>query len=162
MKGVQFEPPTANRPANATARFDTATLTTTGSPLKVGFPTWVNGISSWIAKSLDSLKVPQLSGLTSGELLGWSYVATSVDAETQTRSSSETSYLREALAETLNLQIYKTTVAKQVLFDGSKRATGVRVDSGGYEYEISAKQEVIVSAGAVSARLRISSHRSKC
>lgn len=95
-------------------------------------------------------------GLTSGDLLGWSYVTTTVDSQTQTRSSSETSYLREALAETMNLEVYKTTVAKQVLFDSTKRATGVRVDSGGYEYEISAKEEVIVSAGAVSLNLRVS------
>ena len=51
------------------------------------------------------------------------------------RNSAETSYLREALAETTNLQIYKSTTAKEILFDGSKRATGIRVNSGGFEYQ---------------------------
>ena len=115
----------------------------------MGYPSWVNGISSWIARSLVSLNVTELSGLTSGNLLGWSYVAETLDAQTQTRSSAETSYLREALAETTNLQIYKSTTAKAILFDGSKRATGIRVNSGGFEYQINATKEVIVCAGAV-------------
>ena len=115
----------------------------------MGYPSWVNGISSWVAQSLVYLNITELPGLTSGNLLGWSYVAETLDTQTQTRSSSETSYLREALAETTNLQIYKTTTAKEILFDASKRATGLRVNSGGFEYEINASKEVIVSAGAV-------------
>ena len=117
--------------------------------MKVGYPSWVNGISSWIADSLLSLNITELPGFTSGKLLGWSYVAETIDSQTQTRSSAETSYLREALAETTNLQIYKTTTAKQILFNASNHATGLRVDSGGFEYQISANKEVIVSAGAV-------------
>ena len=109
----------------------------------------MNGISSWIAKSLVSLNITELPGFTSGKLLGWSYVTETIDSQTQTRSSAETAYLREALTETTNLQIYKATTAKQILFNASKHATGLRVDSGGFEYQISANQEVIVSTGAV-------------
>ncbi len=148
-KGVQFSPPSPDRPTNATVKYDPDTLTTKGGPLKVGYPSWVNGISSWIARSLVSLNITELSGLTSGDLLGWSYVAETLDSQMQTRSSSETSYLREGLLETTNLQLYKTTTAKEILFDPSKRATGVRVSSGGFEYQINASKEVIVSAGTV-------------
>lgn len=109
----------------------------------------MNGISSWIAQSLVSLNITEIPGFTSGKLLGWSYIAETIDSETQTRSSAETSYLREALAGTTNLQIYKTTTAKQILFNASKHATGLRVDTGGFEYQISANKEVIVSAGVV-------------
>ena len=150
LKSVQFYPPGRDRPPNASARYDPATLRSTGSPLKVGFPSWVNGISSWIARSLTSLGIPELPGFTSGRLLGWSYVALTMDPQTQTRSSSSSSFLREALQETTNLQIYKSTVAKKILFDEKNRAIGVLVDSGGFEYEIMAGSEVIVSAGAVS------------
>ena len=148
-KGIEFHRPSADRPVNATAKFDPSTMKTTGGPFQVGYPSWVNGISSWIARSLISLGIPELPGLTNGRLLGWSYVAETLDPTSQTRSSSETSYLREALEQTTNLQVYKSTVVKKILFDSSKQATGVQVSSGGFEYQIRANKEVIVSAGAV-------------
>lgn len=151
-KSVQFQPPSPDRPTNATARYDPKTLTTYGGPLKVGYPSWVNGISSWIARSLLSLNLTELPGLTSGNILGWSYVAETLDSQTQTRSSSETSFLREALVETTNLQLYKTTTAKEILFDSTRTASGVRVNSGGFEYQINASKEVVVSAGTVGRK----------
>lgn len=81
--------------------------------------------------------------------MGYQYVQYSLDRETQTRSSSETSFGRLALTQTTNLAIYKSTLAKKILFDGNKTATGVLVNSGGVEYTISAGREVILSAGAV-------------
>ncbi|KAL8863149.1 MAG: hypothetical protein Q9178_000524, partial [Gyalolechia marmorata] len=148
LKSVHLSPPGRDRPFNASARYDPGTLRSTGGPLKVGFPSWVNGISSWIARSLNSLGIPEVPGFTSGRLLGWSYVALTMDSQTQTRSSSSSSFLREALQETTNLQIYKSTLAKKIIFDEEKRAVGVLVDSGGFEFEIMAGSEVIVSAGA--------------
>ncbi|KAL8919634.1 MAG: hypothetical protein Q9208_006666 [Pyrenodesmia sp. 3 TL-2023] len=149
-KSVQFTPPSPNRPANSTVKYDPASTRVRGGPLEIGFPAWVNGISSWIARSLDSLNVPELPGFLGGNILGWSYVTETIATSTQTRSSSESSYLREALAQTTNLQIYKSTLATKVVFDASKRATGVAVDTGGYQYQINAGKEVILSAGAVS------------
>ncbi|KAL9611915.1 MAG: hypothetical protein Q9167_003468 [Letrouitia subvulpina] len=146
-KSVQFIPPSKDRPANSTPKYDPATTATSGL-LQIGYPTWVNGISSWIAQSLNSLGVRELPGLISGELLGWSYITETIASATQTRSSSESSYLRDALQKTTNLQIYSSTLAKKVIFDDSKRANGVTVNSGGFEYQISARKEVIVSAGA--------------
>lgn len=152
-KSVRFTPPSPGRPANSTVKYDPASTRVEGGPLQIGYPAWVNGISSWIARSLDSLNIPELPGFLNGNILGWSYVAETLETPTQTRSSSESSYLREALAQTTNLQIYKSTLAKRVVFDESKRATGVTVDSGGYQYQISAAKEVILSAGAVSREL---------
>ncbi|KAL8709487.1 MAG: hypothetical protein Q9220_005729 [cf. Caloplaca sp. 1 TL-2023] len=43
--------------------------------------------------------------------------------------------------------VYKSTLAKKILFDSSKQAIGVQVNSGGFEYQIKAYKEVIVSAG---------------
>lgn len=86
-------------------------------------------------------------GFTSGKLLGSSYVLATINATYQTRDSSQTSFLQSQM-ENYNLMIYTTTLAKQVLFDSSKKATGVVVDSAGLSYTISANKEVIVSAGA--------------
>jgi hypothetical protein len=43
-------------------------------------------------------------------------------------------------------------MAKQVLFDGNKTATGVVVETGGFNYTLSANKEIILSAGAVSLK----------
>ena len=86
----------------------------------------------------------------SGGLLGYQYTAQSLDRDSQSRSSSETSFLRTALRTTTNLLVYKSTLAKRIIFNPEKRATGVLVNTGGVEYTLSARKEVIVSAGAVS------------
>ena len=100
-----------------------------------------------MAKGLSEMGLNELSGLTNGDIMGYGYTAFTMDSKTQTRSSSEASYLREALAQTANLNIYKNTIAKKILFDSQKRATGVIVDSGGVSYQLNATKEVIVSAG---------------
>lgn len=88
-----------------------------------------------------------LSGFTSGKLIGSAYVLETINATTQTRDSSETSFLRSQL-HNYNLMVYQSTLAKRVLFDSNKTATGVVVDSEGLQYTLSAKREVILSAGA--------------
>ena len=57
--------------------------------------------------------------------------------------------MRQALRLTTNLNFYKSTEVKKVLFENCKRATGVLVNTAGVEYTISAKREVILSAGSV-------------
>ncbi|KAL8942483.1 MAG: hypothetical protein Q9216_001627 [Gyalolechia sp. 2 TL-2023] len=147
-RSVRFTPPSAGRLANSTPKYDAADERFEGGPLEIGFPSWANAISSWIARSLDSLRVRELPGLLGGDLLGWSYVTETISTVTQTRSSSESSYLREALRQTTNLQVYKSTLAKKVGFDSSLRVESVTVDSGGFEYQINAEKEIILSAGA--------------
>lgn len=88
-------------------------------------------------------------GLADGDIFGWGYTAFSLNPQTQTRSSSEASYLRQALLETTNLLVYKNTIGKQVIFDVNNQATGVVVESGGLSYILNATKEVIISAGAV-------------
>ncbi|MGG6498183.1 UNVERIFIED_CONTAM: GMC family oxidoreductase N-terminal domain-containing protein, partial [Bacteroidetes bacterium 56_B9] len=53
-----------------------------------------------------------------------------------------------AAARRPNLRVFTLTKAKKILFE-NKRATGVRVTSGGFiPYTIRARKEVILSAGA--------------
>ena len=161
MKSAQYHPPNEpDRLANSSALYDDTVFNQSGGPLQVGYPAWVNPISSWIGRGLSALGLKELPGLSNGEIFGWGYVAFTQDPRTQTRSSSEASYLREALAETANLAIYKNTMVKRVLFDGEKRAVAVLVESGGYTYQINATKEIIVSAGAVSRMM--CTHRLLC
>ena len=150
MKSADFHPPNEpSRLANSTATYNQSVFSDAGGPLQVGYPAWVNPISSWIGLGLTALGLQKLPGLADGNLFGWGYTAFTMNPQTQTRSSSEASYLREALLETTNLLVYKNTMVKKVLFDSNKQATGLVVDSGGLTYQINATQEVIVSAGAV-------------
>ena len=157
MKSAEFHPPNeTTRLANSSSPYNQSVMSATGGPLQVGYPAWVNSVSSWIGLGLNALGLKELPALSDGNIFGWGYTAFTIDPRSQTRSSSEASYLREALMETTNLLIYKNTMAKRVIFDADKRAIGVTVDSGGLVYQVNATQEVIISAGAVRGNRRLS------
>jgi choline dehydrogenase len=86
-------------------------------------------------------------GFSSGILAPFSaWVTSEIKPEDATRSSSQASYLKQALTTT-DITVYTHTQAKKILFDGTKKATGVLASTQGFEYYISANKEVIVSAG---------------
>ena len=116
----------------------------------MSFPGYLNAISSWLGNAFTDLGFATLPGFSDGRLFGWSYFTYTVDPTSQTRSSSETSFLRDSLSQTTNLNFYKTAQARKILFDDCKDATGVLVNTAGVEYTISATKEVILSAGAVN------------
>lgn len=88
-----------------------------------------------------------INGFNSGEVLGSAYATFTIDPINAERSSSESSFLQAALKNT-TLQVYKQTLAQQILFNSNRTAIGVSVSTGGLNYTLSAKKEVIVSAGA--------------
>lgn len=49
---------------------------------------------------------------------------------------------------TSNMNVYTRTLAKKIIFDDQKRAIGVDVSTYGQPYHLSARREVILSAGA--------------
>jgi choline dehydrogenase len=154
QKSVTFLPPNDDlRPANATPTYDINAFGLQNGPLKLTYPNFANSWSSWIHLAFKELGFQGGRDFVDGKLLGYGYVASSIDRESQTRMSSETSYLRKALLTLTNLSIYKTTLAKRIIFDKNKRATAVEVDTAGLKYTISASKEVIVSSGAVSIPL---------
>lgn len=124
-------------------------FSSSGGPLQVSYPNWANAISSWFALGLNELGLRPLTGFTNGSLIGWSYVANTLDPKFQIRSSSETSFLRDSLLKTTNLALYQSTLAKQIVFQDGK-ATQISLDSRGTAYTIAANKEIIVSAGTVS------------
>ncbi|KAM3072431.1 hypothetical protein ACMFMG_009232 [Clarireedia jacksonii] len=150
QKSINFTGPNNDiRARNATPKYNTSAFSPTGGPVKVTYPNWANALASWYTKALAELGLGEVPDLNSGNLLGYQYVQTTIDRDTQTRSSSETSFGRLALSTTTNLNIYKSTLAKRILFNANKTATGVVVNSGGVEYTISANREIILSAGSL-------------
>lgn len=151
-RSVHFTPPgNATRPANVTLPYDARYFSPTGGPLQVSFPRYFNAITSWLGDAFSELGFHRLPAFSDGRLFGWSYFTYTVDPASQTRSSSETSFLREALRRTTNLNFYKSSLVKKVLLENCTTATGVVVDTAGVEYTISARKEVILSAGAVGS-----------
>ncbi|KAF7195909.1 Patulin synthase [Pseudocercospora fuligena] len=121
------------------------------APLQVSFPHWASPMSSWAQLALREIGIPDIHSIIEGELAGSQYSPLTLNPEDQTRSSSQTSYLNAALESgRTNLQVYTHALAKQVLFNQNKTATSVLVQSGHTPtvFELTAKREVIVSAGA--------------
>jgi choline dehydrogenase len=79
-------------------------------------------------------------------MIGSSYILNTIQADSMLRETSETGFLQPALKRS-NLVVYTESLATRILFNG-KTAAGIRVDTGGKEYVLSATKEVILSAGA--------------
>ncbi|RDL34557.1 FAD protein [Venustampulla echinocandica] len=150
-KSCNLTPPDLEKrqAANATPVYDPRAFDNAlGGPLQVSWANWVDPTVIWIAKALEQIGLPiSPTGFNSGIITGYSGWGTStIDPTHATRSSSQTSFLEKALDET-EIIVYPNTQGMKVLFDSSKKATGVSVSTAGLEYTISATKEVIVSAG---------------
>lgn len=147
-RAVSFTPPDdSKRPSNVTSEYEADAFASPGGPVHVGYSNYVSPFATWLEKALlvDG-GLNKTAGFNSGRLLGTHYAMTTLRADDQTRSASD-AYINAAL-ENENLRVYTNTMAKKVLFDGNKTATGVRVESAGVTYDIHAAKEVILSAGA--------------
>lgn len=115
------------------------------------------GTHSWAFSSWAQLALSQAGmgnredGFTNGGLHGNAYLLMTIDATAFTRESSETSYLQQLGLQNPNLIIYPSTLGKRILFDSDKRATGVEVDFGGLPLTLYARNEVIISGGAIQS-----------
>jgi choline dehydrogenase len=141
------------RHANATPLYDTADYSSSGGPLQVSYPSFASPAATWLARGFSAIGLKEVPGMQNGNLLGWTWIAQTIDPATQVRSTSESSFLREAIQANDNLAVYTSTLAKEIVFDDSKKATGVVVEtagigSGSITYTINATKEVILSAGA--------------
>ncbi|KAI1416216.1 GMC oxidoreductase [Hypoxylon sp. FL1857] len=151
-KSQNFTPPvggTFDRFANSTPEYDPSRLGTDG-PLSVLYPKYAQPFGSWAAMGFEAIGLKAQRGFESGNLSGaYAYPLATIRNDENTRESSETAFLRPHLGvHNPNLITFVSTLAKKVLFDDQKRATGVQVDTLGLQYTIRARKEVIVSAGA--------------
>jgi choline dehydrogenase len=150
QKSPAFTPPNYSKlPPGDNVSYDPTAFDPTGGPLQVSYSNYRQPIIPFIENAFITLGVKSIPGLNSGNLIGYSRFTSTIDPKDETRSSSETSFLRNAIA-TSSLQIYHNTMAKRILFDKRKAATGVEVMTNGDSYVLSAKKEVILAAGVVS------------
>jgi choline dehydrogenase len=146
-KSLKFTPPNMElRFANGTPEYDPTVLGNGSGPLSLTFSHYVQAFGTWATKGLLEIGLPIVKGFQSGYLSGQSYSMFTINATTMTRDSSETSFLRRGLAYS-NYMVYQSTMAKKILFDANKKATGVVVDTQGIVYTLSATKEVILTAG---------------
>ena len=152
QKSVTFTPPdTSLRFANSTPQYDAeAAAGGNKGPLSVTFSHYAQAFGTWATKGFQQIGIPEIRGFLSGELIGQSVSTFTINATTMQRDSSETSFLAQGLKNPA-LKVHPLTLAKQILFDANKKATGVRVDTAGVSYILSASKEVIVSAGTFNS-----------
>ncbi|KAL8945210.1 MAG: hypothetical protein Q9211_000260 [Gyalolechia sp. 1 TL-2023] len=139
-------PDYAKRGPGSSVTYSQDAFSTTGGPLQVSYTNFYQPFSAYIKEAFQALGLRIIPGMNSGSLLGFSEFTLTIDPRAGTRSSSETSFLREAIANS-TLQVYQKTVAKRIIFDNGKRAQAVLVDTAGVSYELLARKEVILSAG---------------
>lgn len=130
--------------------YDPDAFSSNGGPLHVSYPSYYWAVSEYLLKGLEAIGLARIAGFSSGALIGFASPTSTIDPSFGTRSSSETSFLEDALQRTNKLHVYLNTLAKKVNFDENKTATGVDVTTAGVSYTLNAVKEVIVSAGAVS------------
>jgi choline dehydrogenase len=133
---------------NATFKYDASAFDNSqAGPLQVSWAQWVDPTITWLARAIRSLGLPQSDeGLNSGHLTGvGGYVTTTIDPRDATRSSSRTSYM-EKIGVPAGLNVYHHTRARKILFSG-KRASGVEVLTDNTLYTLTARKEIILSAG---------------
>ncbi|RAL07942.1 GMC family oxidoreductase [Aspergillus homomorphus CBS 101889] len=124
-----FYPPNNElRPPNATVQYNPDAFSPSGEPLQVSYPIDSIPFSSWMDRGIQAIGIPQIQDLNSG--------------------SSEAAFVGADGDRLATLTIYKTTMAKRILFDANKKATGVKVRTGTSTYTLHASHEVIISAGA--------------
>lgn len=122
---------------------------TSNNPLQISYPTFAVPFGSWTKLAFDQLGVPEQEDFSSGYLLGTQYAPVTVDPKTQTRSSSESSFLQAYLhSGRSNMKVYTHSLARKILFDEHKRATAVEVTTHESTYRLSARHEILLSAGA--------------
>ena len=147
---------TAFNPAlyqNATNSQDPTAFDPSGGPLSVSFSNEIDPFGTWVQKGFEYVGMKLIPGLSSGALFGSAYGTLTIDPSNAYRSSSESSFLQAALQNGTAPTIYKNSFVQRILFDYDNTATGVLVQTAsGYgtqsmNYTISARKEVIVSAG---------------
>ena len=123
--------------------------------LGVSHANWALPMSSYASSAFASIGIPPVQDFSSGSLFGAQYTPLTVSSPNEERSSSESSFLHAANGRT-NLKVYTRTLAKQILFDKTKTAIGIMVQTSSATFRISARRELILSAGAVGVWKTIS------
>ncbi|CAN9280405.1 unnamed protein product [Alternaria sp. RS040] len=150
-KSFSFTPPDVRfRAENASnINFTLSAFDIPGGPVHLSFPKYAQPIASYGAEGYAAAGMNAANGFLDGNLLGYGYWPFTLRPEDSTRSSTESAFLSHTAART-SLKIYQSCMARNILFDESKRATGVNVTAGGMKpFIVHARKEVIVSSGFI-------------
>lgn len=132
---------------NATVKYDPSVFDNSlRGPLQVSWGNWVDPTQTWLSLALQAIgQALNPNGLSSGKVNGGAWVPTTINPRDATRSTSKSSYLDSHPDQ--QPIVYLHSQASKVLFDKNKKATGVSLSTNGQTYVLSAKKEVILSAG---------------
>ncbi|CAN9275364.1 unnamed protein product [Alternaria alternata] len=150
-KSFSFTPPDIRfRAENASnINFTLSAFDIPGGPVHLSFPKYAQPIASYGAEGYAAAGMNAANGFLDGNLLGYGYWPFTLRPEDSTRSSTESAFLSHTAART-SLRIYQSCMARNILFDESKRATGVNVTAGGMKpFIVHARKEVVVSSGFI-------------
>lgn len=128
--------------------FDQAAYATRSpGPLQISWPNWAIPLGTWGAPGFQNIGLnPSKTGFSSGILVGHGWIPGTLNPVDSHRSSSQSSFLKEAMLKT-SLKVYTRAQATKILFNQTM-ATGVELRTEGVAYSLSARKEVILSAGA--------------
>ncbi|GAM42916.1 hypothetical protein TCE0_044f17314 [Talaromyces pinophilus] len=145
-RSVNFSINAEHRPANATPLYNASLFSSTGGPLHVSYPGYVYPIATYGKDAFSTLGLEEIPGFTTGYMQGYGYWQYTIDPSTGLRSSSEASFLAQALGRP-NLTVYVNSMARNIVFNGTQ-AVGVNITNYGQQpFTLTARKEVIVSAG---------------
>jgi choline dehydrogenase len=153
-KSCHFTPPDYSKIDKAVnITWDPSAFDENGGPLHVSYSNYQGPYGPSLHAAMEQSGLNSINGFNSGRLIGYSTLTATIDPHLATRSSSETSFLQEA-ARRSSIKIYPQTLAKRVTFDSYGRANGIDVEMNtimaNETYHLSARKEVILSAGVVS------------
>lgn len=149
-KSVHFTGPDfTKRYTNSTLDYDETVFNNSlNGPLAVSYANYASPTSSWLQLALEKAGVPLAKlGFSSGTLFGNMWSTITVYPNSAQRCTSQTSFLDQAVA-TSTLKVYNGTMARRILFKKHNVASGVLVTTNREDYVLSARKEVILSAGA--------------
>ena len=148
-KSCSFSPPNnaKRQTPNATVKYDTNVFSSMGGPLQVSYSNWVDVALTWFQRAFTSIGLPVSDvGFNSGSLAGnVAWVTSTIDPNLGERSTSQTSFLEQAIQDT-SIVVYTQAQASKILFKGTT-ASGASVTTQGVDYTILANKEIILSAG---------------
>lgn len=119
--------------------------------MHLSYPKYAQPISSFGPQAYSAAGFKAANGFLDGDLLGYGYWPFTLRPEDSTRSSTESAFLSRTAART-SLKIYQSCMARNILFDDSKRAIGVNVTVAGRRpFVLQARKEVILFGGVINS-----------
>jgi len=116
-----------------------------GGPLRCELPESPHAIASGLVEAARSLGLPSVEDVNGPTFAGGSLA--NLNIKDGTRHNTARAYLRPAMSRG-NLTVLPGTQALRLIFEG-KRCVGVETDAAGTRRTFRARQEVILSAGAI-------------